>query len=362
MKYWETLVKSKKPQNKSYELLLSHVKDQLVPCKFQFFSFIAGILQSYLVIFQTDRPMLPFVGDELQKIIKNLIRLVFKKSAIDEAGSITNLLKNNWISDRANFLDVVNVGAAAKDQLEKSQVVSLEKKRKFRNDCGGIILKLLLKLSERCPLKFSLVRNATSLSPANIAANVDEFSIRFSSLADRLYALNKIKANTADNAKSQYDEFVKFVHLHHKDEFLNFDLTKGRLDTFLRFYLSGKKEYEDLWSICIIIFIFSHGQSNIERGFSVNKEILVENMSKSSLIAQRIVYDCLKSEGIKCHEFSITSQCRKSCKLANSRYKAKLSEDKESWSSSDKNRKRKLKLDEIDIVKRSKVSIQTNFD
>ena len=362
MKYWETLVKSKRPQNKSYELLLSHVKDQLVPCKFQFFSFIAGILQSYLVIFQTDRPMLPFVGDELQKIIKNLIRLVFKKSAIDEAGSITNLLKNNWISDRANFLDVVNVGAAAKDQLEKSQVVSLEKKRKFRNDCGGIILKLLLKLSERCPLKFSLVRNATSLSPANIAANVDEFSIRFSSLADRLYALNKIKANTADNAKSQYDEFVKFVHLHHKDEFLNFDLTKDRLVTFLRFYLSGKKEYEDLWSICIIIFIFSHGQSNIERGFSVNKEILVENMSKSSLIAQRIVYDRLKSEGIKCHEFSITSQCRKSCKLASSRYKAKLSEDKESRSSSDKNRKRKLKLDEIDIVKRSKVSIQASID
>ena len=126
----------------------------------------------------------------------------------------------------------------------------------------------------------------------------------------------------------------------------------------MRFYLSGKKEYEDIWSICIIVFISSRGQSNIERGFSVNKEILVENLSTSSLIAQRLVYDYLKSEGIKCHEFLLTPQCRKSCMLASSRYRAKLVEAKESSTYTEKNRKRKLKLDELDDVKRSKVSIQ----
>ena len=310
MKFWETLSKSKQPQNKSYECLLTHYNDPLIPAKFQLFSFLASILQKYLVIFQTDNPMLPFVGDELQKIVRQLIRLVFRKSAIDEAGTIVNILKNSWISNRDNNLEVVNVGAATKESLQQTQV-SLEKKRKFRNDCRDIVIKLLLKLSERCPLKYSLLRNATSLSPANIAANVDEFSIRFGSLADRLYALNKIMASTADNAKVQYDSFVKFVNLHHKAEFLKFDLTKDRLDTFLRFYLSGKKEYEDLWSICIIVFILSHGQSNIERGFSVNKEILVENLSTSSLIAQRLVYDYLKSEGIKCNEFLLPLNVKK---------------------------------------------------
>ena len=44
--------------------------------------------------------------------------------------------------------------------------------------------------------------------------------------------------------------------------------------------------------------------------------------------------------------------------LASSRYRAKLVEAKESSTSTEKNRKRKLKLDELDDVKRSKVSIQ----
>jgi len=45
--------------------------------------------------------------------------------------------------------------------------------------------------------------------------------------------------------------------------------------------------------------------------------------------------------------------------LASSRYRAKLVEaKKESSTSTEKNRKRKLKLDELDDVKRSKVSIQ----
>ena len=38
MKFWETLSKSKRPRNKSYECLLTHYNDPLIPAKFQFFS------------------------------------------------------------------------------------------------------------------------------------------------------------------------------------------------------------------------------------------------------------------------------------------------------------------------------------
>ena len=109
---------------------------------------------------------------------------MFKKSDIDEAGTIVNLLKTDWLSKKDNYLKSVDVGAATKASFEKMQV-PLEKKRKFRNDCRGIITTLLLKLSERYPLKYAIVRNANSLSPASIAANNDEYSVRCGSLADR---------------------------------------------------------------------------------------------------------------------------------------------------------------------------------
>ena len=37
----------------------------------------------------------------------------------------------------------------------------------------------------------------------------------------------------------------------------------------------------------------SHGNASVERGFSVNESILVENMSERSLIGQRLVIDAI---------------------------------------------------------------------
>ena len=50
-------------------------------------------------------------------------------------------------------------------------------------------------------------------------------------------------------------------------------------------YLSSEEQYKELCSICKLVFILSHEQSHIERGFSVNKEVLQHNMKEKSLIS-----------------------------------------------------------------------------
>ena len=50
-----------------------------------------------------------------------------------------------------------------------------------------------------------------------------------------------------------------------------------------------------MWKVFIFIFTLLHGQSQVERGFSVNKEIVIENLHSSSFSAQCIVYDYLKA-------------------------------------------------------------------
>ena len=41
----------------------------------------------------------------------------------------------------------------------------------------------------------------------------------------------------------------------------------------------------------------SHGQSSFNRGFSVNKEVAVENLSERSFIAPRIIHGHIESVG-----------------------------------------------------------------
>ena len=50
-----------------------------------------------------------------------------------------------------------------------------------------------------------------------------------------------------------------------------------------------------MWKVFFSIFTLSHGQSQVERDFSINKEIIIENLHSSSLSAQRVVYDYLKA-------------------------------------------------------------------
>ena len=82
--YWEGLCKSKRPSNKSYESLVQHYKDPLIPSKLQFFAFIASIFKLFLTTFQTDHPMVPFLLNEFEKIINLLLPLIFKKDALEK--------------------------------------------------------------------------------------------------------------------------------------------------------------------------------------------------------------------------------------------------------------------------------------
>ena len=133
-------------------------------------------------------------------------------------------------------------------------------------------------------------------------------------LADRLFAAKKISASVADNAKYQFDEFLKVAETQHKDEFLKFCFKVDQRYTFFGKFL-GHDSYNDVWTICKTVFIFSHGQSFTGRGFSVNKEIVDYNMEEKSLKSQRLVYDTINNGNAKLTDFQITPASRKSCLL-----------------------------------------------
>ena len=111
----------------------------------------------------------------------------------------------------------------------------------------------------------------------------EQSSICFRALADKFFSLKKISSDVADKAKNQYDEVLNLVKYEKNNEFCNFNSKKDQLDAFFSKYLTSDS-YKDLWHICKFIFVMSHGQSNAERGFSVNKEVLQDNLQAKSWI------------------------------------------------------------------------------
>ena len=115
--------------------------------------------------------------------------------------------------------------------------------------------------------------------------------------------------------------------------------------------MSENFKYKNCWNVFMMTFTLSHGQASVERGFSVNKELLVQNLMEESIESQRMVYDHIRSADKPITEIPITNDLIKSCKLAHSRYTAVLEERKKQCKQTDKDLKRKLKGEEIAEVK-----------
>jgi len=146
----------------------------------------------------------------------------------------------------------------------------------------------------------------------------------------------------------QFNEIQKAVCENHMMNLSTFNNLNDRLDVYLGKYFTGK----DVFHVCKLIFCLSHGQSFVERGFSVHKELVDTNMKENSLIAKHLIYDKIISGGTKVSEMEITPGLRKSCMLASQRYKQDLQSKKPRKSTQKKSLKRKRKCEELENLKR----------
>ena len=83
----------------------------------------------------------------------------------------------------------------------------------------------------------------------------------------------------------QFDDLIRTCA---NSELENFSVADDRLDTFVRSRMQAAN-YPKAWSVCGLALLLSHGQASVERGFSVNKELVVENQSEQTLSAKRII-------------------------------------------------------------------------
>ena len=73
-------------------------------------------------------------------------------------------------------------------------------------------------------------------------------------------------------------------------------------------YLKDSIHYKSFAHVLKIVLTLFHGQADVECGFSLNKQLVVENMSKTSSIAQRFVKDHILLNGYHLHDMPIAKE------------------------------------------------------
>ena len=132
---------------------------------------------------------------------------------------------------------------------------------------------------------------------------------------------------------------------------------KERLDIFYHKAIGSKEEFKEIWSVFQIVFSLSHGNARVESGFSVNADMLVENLKEESLIAQRRVYDSVVASGGVLN-VNITSGMLTYARQSHSRYQECLKQKREKATNEEKKAKEKKRAaEQIKVLeeKRSKI-------
>ena len=110
--------------------------------------------------------------------------------------------------------------------------------------------------------------------------------ILFQKFLEKLVSYKKIVPSIADDAKMEYSWFVSTIVKKNSDEFLSFKKEEDCLDVFLWRYIGGKSQFSKLRNMFLMLLILSHGQAQVEHGFSTNKLLLGVNMQNKTLVAQ----------------------------------------------------------------------------
>ena len=141
----------------------------------------------------------------------------------------------------------------------------------------------------------------------------------------------------------QYDGLCGIAKTLYEKEFKEFGMYKSRVDDFMVSILSDKEDLAVLYEVIQMVLILSHGNAQVESGFSINGDILFEHLQEESVVAQRQVYDGIHNQdGVL--NVDITKEMMRSVRVSHSRYSEALKEKRLKYSEEEKRKAKKRSI------------------
>ena len=346
------------PHTKSFDTVKSGCRDFLAEAKLNFALTLAKQVQPFLTKYQSDSSLLPFLVSDLLEMLKSIISKFLTAEFAAQLKTCTQLSKVD-LRDRSHHKQV-DLGFSAEMYLQSAEFRKMKISDKdvlgIRISAKVALITFTEKVLEKSPMRYPLARSISCLDPHFIAQSPDACKTMLTRMLKSLVDAKRLQGSVCDEILQQFEHFMRSVL---SSELLQFKPGQDRLDIFLHDKMCTP--YPKLWMAVRMALLLSHGQATIERGFSVNKEVVIENQQTKSLIARRLIKDhIIQAGGIL--QVSITKQMMISVRSARSRYSQYLADKKECEVKERAQMKRKAELDTIEELRMKTKRLKSDID
>lgn len=363
--YKSSVERKTKPKNKSYLIVSEALKDDLLPVKLNFFFAVAKIQQPFLVAYQTDSPMLPFLANDLKTLVLKCLNTFFvmKPENVEELKSTFKLATFDF-NDKTTYSSISKISTGfLGDKLLKKLVfkkkVSDKQVMELKHNCQSFIFTMIKHLVEKSPIQYKMVRCMSSIDPRLMFSESSDCYKKMTHILSILSDCKKVREEDCDSILSEFLDFLNTTATKCPD-FEAFDPFKTRVDKFLYDQIKGTKKYDKLWAVLKLLLVISHGQATVERGFSINRHIEVENLHEESYIARRLVLDEIRCCG-GLEKVPITKELRISARGARQKYHHYLDQQSVRRNAEVPEKKRKS-LNEVEVLKAKRARLQQTVE
>jgi len=238
------LDKTEPKKHEGYQYVSNSVNtDILLKAKHLFWISLAQDFQPFLSMYQANKPLIPFLASDLEKLLRTVMNRFMKESVITSAKTFTQLVKVDISLDKnrrlCKELDVGIVTRREMNELKQKGKLSNEEKKHFEFDCKAFLTRTTLKLLEKCPLKFPMVRFLRCLDPQVIGGAASTSVRLFERLLSSLLDARMVSETEVDLLKREYAPFVQDVHGNPRTllQFQEYNVCGESVGSFLAFYL-----------------------------------------------------------------------------------------------------------------------------
>ena len=121
-------------------------------------------MEPFLKLFQAERPLAIFLYEKLKGLTVTIMEWFVKPKVLQENLSAFKLI-NLDLTKEENLLPLesINVGFGAKVILRKLTTAEKTVERQFRKAARALLVRMVKKLFEKCPLKYKMTRSISSL-------------------------------------------------------------------------------------------------------------------------------------------------------------------------------------------------------
>lgn len=331
----------KPPQTKNYAVVKQFLNDKFLEPKLLFMQSVALELEPFLKMFQSNKPLLPLMYNELYTVMASVLGRFIKSEKIEKVKNAAQLMDID-VTDTSNqrTAKTINIGFGASSACKNFKEVEV---LQFKNECKNFLVALSVKMIEKSPLKKKFVKGVSCLSPSVMLSSTLRES-RITLVLEQLCLYNQINHTDAEKIKCNYIEVCNNLTVQSKLK--NFNKKSHSLDTFI--FNELELDYDsnvEFFNFCKRIFVLFHGNAAVEGGFSINADCLVEHLEEDSLISQRSIHSAVLAAGGNILNIEITKSMLVSFRSASSRRDLALKE------------KKKNKEEETDNIKSASIQI-----